>query len=197
MYFTGVFDADCGILYEILENIYFYSGSERQRMIHHRNDGSMGSMLYGYTWKGYLKRAPDGSLVYRTKAPYPGLYKTKCMDDYPELEYVFKEFQELYFKDFFYTSIQCNKNFKCPRHIDSRNVGESILLCLGDYSGGELVIEDSETGNDLVIDNRNNMYKFNGSKHYHYVNDFEGTRYSLVWFSNDKVKKKMLESQKS
>ena len=88
-----------------------------------------------------------------------------------------------------------NKNFKCPRHIDSTNVGESILLCLGDYTGGELVVEDSDTGKTLCIDNRNKTYKFNGSKHYHYVKDFEGTRYSLVWFSNDKVKKQILKSQ--
>ena len=58
-YFTGVFDADCGILYELLERVDFYSGSERQRMLRHRNDGNMGSMLFGYTWKGYLKKNPD------------------------------------------------------------------------------------------------------------------------------------------
>lgn len=190
MYFTGNFDADCGLMFDMLEGVKFYSGTERQQMIRHRNDGKMGSMLFGYTWKGYLKKAPDGSLIYRTPAPYPGLYKTKCMDDYPELEKVFKEFQQLHFSDFEYTSIQLNKNFKCPRHIDSKNVGESVLLCLGDYSGGELVIEEED--GDKVIDNRNNMVKFNGSKYYHYVKDFVGTRYSLVWFVNSQVKKKML-----
>ena len=109
-YFTGMFHADVGIMYNILEEIEFYSGTERQNMIRHKNDGSMGSMLYGYTWKGYLKRDPEGNMVYRTASGYPGLYKTKVMDVYPHLEYVFKEFQELYFPEFNYTSVQCNKN---------------------------------------------------------------------------------------
>lgn len=191
MYFTGIFDADCGIMYEMLENIQFYSGTERQNMIRHKNDGQMGSMLYGYTWKGYLKKAPDGTHINRTPAPYKGLYKTKCMDDNPELEEVFKEFANLYFPEFRWTSIQMNKCFPCPRHLDSTNVGESILLCLGDYEGGELVVEKFNNGKDVVIDNRNKTFKFNGSKYYHYVKPFNGIRYSLVWFSNSQVSKKM------
>ena len=32
-YFTGDWNADCGIMYEMLEGIDFYSGSERKRML--------------------------------------------------------------------------------------------------------------------------------------------------------------------
>jgi len=191
-YFTGMFHADVGIMYNILEEIEFYSGTERQNMIRHKNDGSMGSMLYGYTWKGYLKRDPEGNMVYRTASGYPGLYKTKVMDVYPHLEYVFKEFQELYFPEFNYTSVQCNKNFPCPRHIDSTNVGTSILLCLGDYTGGELVVEGFQSdGSDAVVDNKNSLFQFNGAKYYNWVKPFQGTRYSLVFFSNKAIAKKM------
>ena len=192
LYFTGMFHADVGIIYSILEEVKFYSGTERQNMIRHKNDGSMGSMNYGYTWKGYLKRDPDGNMVYRTSSPYPGLYKTKVMDDYPHLENVFREFQDLYFPEFNYTSVQCNKNFPCPRHIDSTNVGESILLCLGDYEGGELVVEGFQAdGSDAIVDNKNSIFQFNGAKYYHWVKPFQGTRYSLVFFSNKAIAKKM------
>jgi len=56
MYFTGDWNADCGILYDMLEGIEFYSGSERKRMLKHSSKADMGSCLYGCTWKGYLKK---------------------------------------------------------------------------------------------------------------------------------------------
>ena len=125
----------------------------------------MGSMLYGYTWKGYLKRDPEGNMVYRTASGYPGLYKTKVMDVYPHLEYVFKEFQELYFPEFNYTS---------------------------DYTGGELVVEGFQSdGSDAVVDNKNSIFQFNGAKFYHWVKPFQGKRYSLVFFSNKAIARKM------
>jgi hypothetical protein len=187
-----MFHADVGIMYSILEGVEFYSGTERQNMIRHKNDGSMGSMNYGYTWKGYLKRDKEGNMVYRTPAPYPGLYKTKVMDDNPELELVFKEFQELYFPEFNYTSVQMNKNFPIGRHIDGTNVGTSILLCIGDYTGGEVVVEGfNADGSDAIVDNRNSLFQFNGAEYYHWVKPFQGTRYSLVFFSNKTIAKKM------
>ena len=168
IYFTGDFHCDCAIMYNLLEDVDFYSGSERQKMIGHKNDGSMGSMNYGYTWKGFLKRDKEGNKINRTSSPYKGLYKTKVMDEYPYLEEVFREFQQRYFSDFRYTSIQMNKNFKCPRHIDSKNVGTSILLCLGEYTGGELVVEGFKAdGSDAIIDNKNALFQFNGAKYYH------------------------------
>lgn len=191
-YFTNDFQTDCGLMFSYLEEVEFYSGTERQNMIRHKNDNSKGSMNYGYTWKGFLKRDQLGNKVFRTASPYKGLYKTKVMDKYPELEFIFNEFRDLYFADFEYTSVQMNKNFKCPRHIDGTNVGESVLLCVGDYKGGELVVEYPD--GDKIIDNKNGLYKFNGALYYHSVNDFEGTRYSLVFFNNKNMKKRMIKN---
>ena len=191
-YLTSVFHADVGIVFQMLEEIEFYSGTERQKMIRHKNDNSMGSMLYGYTWKGFLKYDKEGKKITRTPSIYSGLYQTKCRDLYPHLEELFREFSELYFPEFRWTSIQLNKNFPCPRHVDSANVGTSILLCLGNYTGGELVIEDFKgDGEDAIIDNKNSIFQFNGSKYYHWVKPFTGKRYSVVFFSNKQVAKKM------
>lgn len=195
MYFTGFFHADVGIMYEILEKIPFYSGSERQKMFGHSNkDGKVGSMCYGYTWKGYLKKDKEGNKVYRAKSIYPALYLTKVREQYPYLEDVFNEFKNLYFPDFEYTSVQMNRNFPCPRHIDSKNVGESVLLNIGEYEGGELVVEYED--GDKIIDNKNSIYRFNGSKYYHYVRPFTGTRYALVFYKNNQVLSVMSKCQK-
>lgn len=188
-YFTGDWNADCGIMYEMLEGIDFYSGSERKRMLKHKNDGSVGSMNYGFTWKGYLKKDKEtGEKIFRKKAPLKGFYETKIMEQYPELRWVFEEFKDLYFSDFCFTNVQMNKNFPCPPHKDGANVGESVLVCLGEYGGGELVIKDYPELGENVIDTRNSIYRFNGSLFEHWVKPFEGTRYSLVFYNNSTIR---------
>ena len=61
------------------------------------------------------------------------------------------------------------------------NVGESYIIGLGDYSGGELIVYDSND-NPKYIDINHKFYKFNGSEFYHEVSDFIGTRITLVFF---------------
>ena len=120
----------------------------------------------------------------RTKCEKTGLYKTKIMDEYPELAEVFTEFSQLYFPDFKYSSIQLNKSFMCAPHRDSKNIGESILVCCGDYEGGKTCVDIN--GKINKFDARIAPVKFNGSKYLHWTEPFEGKRYSLVFFSNFK-----------
>ena len=183
-YFINNWESDCLILYTFLQDVEFYSGSERRKML--KNGGEvhtkhMGSMLYGITWKSYMSPTKN-----RTKCEKTGLYKTKCVDMYPQLENIFKEFASLYFSDFEYRQVQCNLNFKCPRHKDTSNIGESVLVALGDYTGGNTIIEfDTHT---ISVDARLKPIKFNGSKYYHSVEPFQGNRISLVFFDNLKPK---------
>tara|TARA_R110000824_G_scaffold11745_2_gene51433 strand:+ start:786 stop:1310 length:525 start_codon:yes stop_codon:yes gene_type:complete len=79
------------------------------------------------------------------------------------------------------TTIQFNKNYRIAKHIDGNNVGESYIIGLGDYSGGELIVYDSND-NPKYIDINHKFYKFNGSEFYHEVSDFIGTRITLVFF---------------
>ena len=80
-----------------------------------------------------------------------------------------------------YTSIQVNHNYKCERHIDSKNVGISTIIGLGNYTGGNLFIEYPDGIKEIDI--KNKPFSFNGSKYYHWVGDYEGERYSLVFFN--------------
>ena len=43
--------------------------------------------------------------------------------------------------DFPFTHIQLNKNLVCTPHRDGKNQGESRILFLGDFEGGELCLE--------------------------------------------------------
>ncbi len=182
MVFCGDWIEDNYIMTDILDQIDFYSGTERKNLlkkqgIKHPKDG--GSMLYGTTWRGYLSPTKQ-----RTKAPYKGLYYTKVHDLHPDLEDILKEFGNRYFKDFEWDQTQLNKNYGVGRHIDSKNIGESILCCFGDYSGGATIVEYENENKSY--DAREKPIKFNGSKYYHYVEPFEGTRYSLVFFKNNR-----------
>tara|TARA_R100001460_G_scaffold11140_7_gene26188 strand:+ start:78 stop:1334 length:1257 start_codon:yes stop_codon:yes gene_type:complete len=83
-----------------------------------------------------------------------------------------------------YTTIQFNKNYQCAKHIDKNNVGESSIIGLGDYEGGELLIYyDGENNPPQKINIKNKFYKFNGSKYYHETAPFKGERHTLVYYN--------------
>jgi hypothetical protein len=88
-------------------------------------------------------------------------------------------------EDFITTSICLNHNLKCLPHYDGRNVGDSWIVGLGDYSGGELIIYD-EDDNKTLIDIKYKPYCFNGAKIKHSTNEFTGTRYSVIFFQCSK-----------
>ena len=79
--------------------------------------------------------------------------------------------------DFEYTSITINKNFKCLPHKDKANIKPSLIIGLGNYTGGELNIEG------VKYDINANPLIFNGSLLEHSTEPFTGTRYSIVFYS--------------
>jgi len=187
MYFINCWYSDLMILSEILDEVEFYSGTDRKNMLKragYEKDKDSGSMLFGVTWRSWLSKTKS-----RTYDKETGLYRTKVYDNYPYLKDVFKEFSKLYFPDFKWSQIQLNKNFKCPPHRDSANVGESILVSCGDYIGGLTAVDID--GKIEKFDSRERPFKFDGSKYLHWVEPYKGKRYSLVFFNkNDKVAKK-------
>lgn len=75
-----------------------------------------------------------------------------------------------------FTAIQVNHNYKTKKHIDKANIGLSLAVSFGDFTGGELVIDGVEyqTKEHPVI--------FNGALFEHYNKPIKGNRYSLVYF---------------
>ena len=182
-FFTGDWENDLYILYAYIDCLEFYTGTESKKMNKGDKTKDSGRMLYGSTWKRYLTKDKDGNKIYRPPDPKnPKLALTKVKYQNPILEDVFKEFSDLHFPDFIYDSVQLTKNFQIERHIDSKNVGESVLIALGDYVGGETCIEYE--GDVLEVDCRQSPIIFNGSECYHWVKPFiGGDRYSIVFFN--------------
>ena len=174
-YFTGCWFADLTILETYLDCLEYKTGTARlDRYKIPRKDG--GSVLYGYTYRGYLSKTKD-----REWCPLFKQYKTVMLSEHPELMFVFRELRDLYFPEFMFNSVQLNYNYKIPKHKDSPNTGDSVLVCCGDYTGGDTIVLDKDK--KIRYNARTNPVIFDGSKLFHYVEDFVGDRYSLVFFN--------------
>lgn len=78
------------------------------------------------------------------------------------------------------STIAVNRNAQFRPHTDSgAGAGQStsVIVGLGTYTGGELVVEGKQ------VDIRYKAVEFNGWKQRHWTMPFRGERYSLVWFT--------------
>lgn len=101
---------------------------------------------------------------------------------YPYMMDLFKEFMDSHYPTFKFNSVYVNKNVVCKWHKDSKNVGESLLVGLGDYTGGQTSLKINDKERKFHIKSQSII--FNGSEIEHKSNTFKGTRYSLVFFNN-------------
>lgn len=82
---------------------------------------------------------------------------------------------------FKFGTVQVNYNYKTKPHIDKNNVGESVIVGLGSYKGGDLIVSGKRY---------NIQYKplmFNGAEHLHSTSAYSGDRYSLVFFRTAEI----------
>jgi len=78
--------------------------------------------------------------------------------------------------DFRFTSIQVNDNYLSAPHKDKGNEGISAIVGFGDYSRGDLVIEEHP------VNIRHQVCFFDGSLYTHETAAYDGERFSLVFF---------------
>ena len=114
---------------------------------------------------------------------------------YPALWELIKELGAAYNLSF--TTVQVNKNYTTKRHKDIANFnGEpSYIISLGDYRDGLLYLENKDSVEK--IDAFNTMYEFDGSKTYHWNEPHQGTKYSLVFYTNKNVVELLAKQSKS
>jgi len=139
-------------------------------------------MLIDYNWKvnTYAQTLRKGQYslnigksCHWNKPGKPILPSIKMRENNSE---IYNECKRL-FPDHPFECIMINKNFKCAPHKDRNNCGDSIIFGLGDYDGGDLVIEGE--GHCLLY----SPLKFNGAENEHWVEDWvNGDRYTVVLF---------------
>lgn len=79
-----------------------------------------------------------------------------------------------------WNAITVNQNYRADPHKDKHNTGSSFLVAFGDFTGGELEFHE---GPRLGLHNiRHNPVIENFSAYTHSVKDFQGERYSLVFY---------------
>ena len=95
---------------------------------------------------------------------------------YPEIYNQLKKLIHEIDENFEYDCITLNHNFLSKPHFDKNNKSPSIIIGLGNYEGGELVIENCE------FDIKNKPLIFHGGTTRHWTNNYEGDRYSIIYF---------------
>lgn len=198
-YFTGEWNADSFIMYDIISRIQLYSddrGKKRKehpnrKPIFHRVNKHIKPITCKY---GTTFRQKIGNDI-RPYDPVNKGYFTKARIDNPELMDVFNEYRDLYFPGFIFTDITINympPGAMMAPHYDRTNVGDSILVGFGDYTGGDTFIQNEDDRNYTGWDIRRQTLKFNGAMRHHFVSSVSsGERYSLVFYNGkNKVYKK-------
>ena len=115
----------------------------------------------------------NGNPKYKFDTPFQ---PSNNNDKYPELYEQLKKLIRIIDKDFEYNTITVNHNFTCLPHYDKANKSPSLIVALGDYSGGELMVEG------CPIDIQWNPLIMNGSVSQHWTNEFIGERYSIIYY---------------
>jgi hypothetical protein len=138
--------------------------------------GSYHSRKTGTTNQHNAYQVIFGKVKYRGK-----LQLSSYTKKYPYMMSLFKEFINSHYPNFKYNSIYVNKNTICKKHLDSKNTGESLLVGLGSYTGGQTLLYINDTPKCFHI--KTNSIIFNGSEIFHESESFNGIRYSLVFFN--------------
>ena len=188
-FFTGE-NTDFLLLYQLLEYELegSKSGTSRRLMFetgHNKKQNKDSySITIGHTFRKYMaptKNREDSKI-------YKSMYETTLLSEKPYLLDYLKDFASFHFPEFQWTEIQVNYNWQSPPHFDKANGGESLIFAMGDYEGGELILEKTD-GNELSVNIHDKPFIFDGSKYKHWTKNYEGNRMSVVLY---KLKNKLI-----
>ena len=117
-----------------------------------------------------------GVVLYRGE-----LQLSKLSLEHPDLDELLINFMKQHNPEFLFNSVYITKNCLSKPHVDSGNVGNSIIVTIGNFAGGNLfVIQDDLT--TTLFDIQKNSLEFNGVRHPHFTQEFIGNRYSLIFY---------------
>ena len=80
------------------------------------------------------------------------------------------------------TSITLNHGVKAKKHKDGFNIGDSVIVGIGEYEEGKLRVYSDET-QYVAYDIKDKPLMFNGAVLAHETEDFTGDRYTIIIYS--------------
>lgn len=113
--------------------------------------GKAGHSKYGTNDAHFISLGITASRKNRETRAEQGLLTRKSTNmnniKYPKLYYAFHQYinelhPNLFGEDAMYHACIIAKNSQCEWHTDKYNIGHAALTCVGDYEGGELLVED-------------------------------------------------------
>lgn len=96
----------------------------------------------------------------------------------PNLYALLRELAQKEIPDFSYTTIGVNKNVVTRPHTDKYNVGPTMILALGNFQGGDLVVR----GKTFVLSEMKWLYFWGKDEHYN-TPIVRGVKYTVTYFT--------------
>ena len=156
-------------IYEELENINIPTS--------YRKKGGQGHQIRtGTTLQKDARQTSFGLVTFQGKK-----VKSSSTKKYPWIMPLFNDFIQSHYPEFKFNSVYVNRNAVVKKHLDSNNVGESLLVGFGTYTGGQTILYIDDKPKKFSI--KTSSIIFNGSDIPHRSEKFEGIRYSLVFFN--------------
>jgi hypothetical protein len=157
---VGCINKDCNIVKSILDTLKIKPLEINKKRL---NIGSGMTQCFGK----YKKRRQIELVESKNNSKYPELYQ--LLLDYGN-KYVIQHKSA-------YTSIQVNVNYESKPHIDKNNIGNSYIVGIGDYTGGDLLLNSYRHNIKYM------PLLFNGKRYMHSTRPFIGNRISLIYFT--------------
>jgi len=108
-------------------------------------------------------------------------YKTNAR--FPELLKALIDFgNAIVPKGWDYNGITLNHGVKAKKHKDSKNLGVSYIIGIGDFTGGGIKVWDAEDKHPKVMDLHDKPVGFNGGLLFHQTTPFKGERYTIIYY---------------
>lgn len=128
-----------------------------------------------------------------------GIGEFRPNDRYPELFDLLVNFGNYILpKGYTYEVITVNKDVLAKRHKDKNNNGFTVATCLGDFTGGRLIVGTDK--GDKKFNLKDHILAFNGALLEHQTEKFNGRRYTIIFYKQKKacpIKGKVLKGKGS
>jgi len=110
---------------------------------------------------------------YATNAQHPDVYRSLV------------EFgNQVVPKGWTYEGITLNHNVKAKKHTDSKNIGGSVIIGIGPFTGGAIRVWSDEKPTDHNLHDQPVM--FNGGLLAHETQPFKGDRYTMIFYKQQR-----------